>query len=75
MVNYDLEASFSTNIYRNFRIKVYGKGYNQLVGIPWLISRCGRVLFHKMFAKALSTDKDKITFKLRRGLQITFYAK
>ena len=39
----------SSNFYRNVRVKVYGNGYNQLVGIPWLSSQFDTVLLHKIF--------------------------
>lgn len=72
---YDEKVTFSTNIYRNLRIKVYGNGLNQLVGLPFLYRLCGRVLSHKILAKGLDTDLDKITIKLRRGIKITIYPK
>lgn len=75
MCNYDEKATFSTNIYRNLRIKVYGNNINKLIGIPGLYALCGRVLSHKILAKGFSSDLDKITIRLRRGLRITIYAK
>ena len=72
---YDEKVTFSTNVYRNLRIKVYGNGLNQLVGIPFLYRLCGRVLSHKILEKGLVTDLDRITIKLRRGLKITIYPK
>lgn len=72
---YDEKVTFSTNIYRNLRIKVYGCGYNQLVGIPFLYRLCGRVLSHKILAKGLDTDLDRVTIKLRRGIKVTIYSK
>ncbi len=72
---YDEKVTFRTNVYRNLLIKVYGCGYNQLVGIPFLYRLCGRVLSNKILAKGLDTDLDRITIKLRRGIKITIYTK
>lgn len=72
---YDEKVTFSTNVYRYLRIKVYGCGYNQLVGLPLLYRLCGRVLSHKILAKGFNTDMDSIKIKLRRGLQVTIYSK
>lgn len=72
---YDEKATFSTNVYRNLRIKVYGRNINKLIGLPGLYALCGRVLSHKILAKGFTTDLDKVIIKLRRGLTITIYSK
>lgn len=71
------------NIYQEinskFLIKIYGTSnnvhYNQLAGIPLLTRLLGRVLLHKIIGQALYSDLEKVTFKFRRGLVVTFYAK
>lgn len=75
MCPYDETVTFSTNVYRNLRIKVYGRNVNKLIGIPGLYALCGRVLSHKILAKGFTSDLDKVTIRLRRGLRITIYAK
>lgn len=75
MCPYDEKVTFSTNVYRNLRIKVYGHNVNKLIGIPGLFALCGRVLSHKILAKGFTSDLDKVTIRLRRGLRITIYAK
>lgn len=72
---YNEKVSFSTNVYRSLRIKVYGNGLNKLIGIPGLYRLCGRVLSHKILAKGFDSDLDKIIIKLRRGITITIYPK
>ena len=66
-------------IYSKFYIKIYGSSgnihYNQLAGIPLLTKLLGRVLCHKILGQALYSDLEKVTFKFRRGLLVTFYSK
>ena len=68
-----------TEINRNFRIKVNGKEngkkINSLFGVSGLINLIGIEFFVKFVTKAFNSLTDKITFKLRRGLKITFYVK
>mgnify|MGYP003289712628 CR=1 FL=1 len=45
----------STNFYRNYRCKVYGRGVNQLVGLPWLMAEFGDILLDKILEKADNT--------------------
>ena len=75
MVNYDEKVTYSTNVYRNLRIKVYGNNINKLIGLPGLYALCGRVLSHKILEKGFTTDLDKVTIRLRRGIRITIYPK
>ena len=68
-----------TEINRNFLIKVYGRDengnrINKLVGVSGLLKLIGQELAGKFIAKAFARMLDKLTCKLRRGLQITFYA-
>lgn len=68
-----------TEINRNFLIKVYGvdqegNKVNKLVGVSGLLKLIGLELAGKFIAKAFAWMLDKFTCKLRRGLQITFYA-
>lgn len=68
-----------TEINRNFLIKVYGvdqegNKVNKLVGVSGLLKLIGLELAGKFIAKAFARMLDKFTCKLRRGLQITFYA-
>lgn len=71
------KKSVYSDIYADFRIKVYGKingkPINQLVGIPWLISNVGNVLLRKILEKGYNSDLDSITIKLCRGIKITLY--
>lgn len=68
-----------SDIYSKFRIKAYGYSdghhYNQLVGVPFLFNTLGRVLSNKILGQALYSDMEVVTFKFRRGLKVTFYAK
>lgn len=68
-----------TEINRNFLIKVYGvdqegNKVNKLVGVSGLLKLIGLELAGKFIAKTFARMLDKFTCKLRRGLQITFYA-
>lgn len=65
----------STIINRNYYIKVYGLGINQLVGWPKLVEIVGMDLATKIYNKAIKMREDKQIVKLRRGLKITIYAK
>ena len=71
-----MATRFNTTLfYRNYRIKVYGNGYNQLVVIPWLMGELGPVLFDKVLSKANNTLLDKVELKFRRGIKVTIYVK
>ena len=65
----------TSNFYRNVRVKVYGNGLNQLVGLPWLSREFDSVLLHKIFEAIDNSLLDKVTLKFRRGLKITIYFK
>ena len=66
-------------INRNFRMKVYGyengKRINKLVGVAGLIALIGIEFTNKFIDRALKAGLDKVVCKLRRGLQVSFYAK
>ena len=64
----------------NFRLKVYGKDengkrINKLVGVAGLIALIGIEFVNKFVDRALKAGLDKVICKLRRGLQVSFYAK
>jgi len=64
----------------NFRMKVYGydengKRINKLVGVAGLIALIGIEFINKFIDRALKSGLDKVICKLRRGLQVSFYAK
>lgn len=66
-------------INKNFKIKVKGifngKKINTLVGVSGLIKLIGVEFVNKFVAKAFKNfyNADKFEFKLRRGLQVSFY--
>ena len=67
-------------INQNFRMKVYGydengKRINKLVGVAGLIALIGVEFINKFIDRALKAGLDKVICKLRRGLQVSFYAK
>lgn len=69
-----------TFINSNFRMKVYGldengNRINKLVGVAGLIALIGIELFNKFVDRAVNAGLDKVVCKLRRGLQVSFYAK
>lgn len=72
---FDSHRSLVSYISRNFRIKVYGLGRNTLVGIHGLLSLVGFDLCYGFLERAYSSIDDKLMFKLRRGLKITFYSR
>lgn len=67
-------------INRNFKIKVFGwvngKKVNTLVGVSGLlrILEGAYDLANRLFSRAFNSKGDKCVCKLRRGLQVTFYA-
>lgn len=69
----------TTYVNRNWRMKVSGqnegKRVHKLVGVSGLIEIVGMDLFFKMVLKAKEKAEDKVVFKLRRGLLVTFYSK
>lgn len=61
-------------------MKVYGfdengKRINKLVGVAGLIALIGIEFINKFIDRALKVGLDKVVCKLRRGLQVSFYAK
>lgn len=69
----------TTYVNRNWKLKVSGRNegnrVHKLVGVSGLIELVGMDLFFKMVLKARDKEKDKVVFKLRRGLVVTFYSK
>ena len=65
---------------KHFKVKVYstkdnGKSINSLRGYSGLIDLLEKDLAEKLIICSLSSDEQKISYKLRRGLKITFYSK
>jgi len=65
---------------QNFRIKVYGRDndgrrINQLVGVSGVLHLIGAELLNKFVKRSLDSMQDVCVCKLRRGLQVSFYAK
>lgn len=74
------ELNLIKEINIHFRIKVYsnidkGKSINSLRGYNGLINLIGKELAQKFMINSLMSDAQKCTYKLRRGLTITFYSK
>jgi len=69
----------TTYVNRNWKLKVSGRNagnrVHKLVGVSGLIEMVGMDLFFKMVLKARDKEEDKVVFKLRRGLVVTFYSK
>ncbi len=74
----------SSQINRDFRIKVYGyngngEHLNLLVGVSGLIRLIGEeladTLVKRAFKNSYFVQDGKVVCKLRRGLKITFYQK
>jgi len=69
----------TTQINRNFRIKINGivdgVKLNTLVGVSGLINLVGEEIAEKAVCKAFDHCGDSFTWKLRRGIKITFYVK
>jgi hypothetical protein len=62
-------------INQQFIIKVYGRGLNTAVGCRgfYALLEDSPELAAKLVDKAMNCREDKIAFKLRRGVKITFY--
>lgn len=75
MVQKNSKDTVSQHFYRNYRVKIYGNGYNQLVGLPFLRYLFDSVLLEKILYKAFQMRVDSITLKFRRGIKVTIYAK
>ena len=73
--------NYSTKtINSSFRIKVsgtsFGRKVNVLVGVSGLYRIVGdNIVVENLIEKAFKKGEDKVIFKLRRGLKITFYSK
>ena len=68
----------TTEINRNFKIKVFGgdennKKINTLVGVSGLINLIGQEFADKFIRRAFNCLEDKCECKLRRGIKVTFY--
>lgn len=65
----------SKRLNKNYYVKVYGNGFNCLLGFRG----CGLVIgfdFLEKFVDRLDkSGKDKCVCKLRRGLKVTIYVK
>lgn len=75
-----MELNYSTSeINRNFKIKVFGrnngKKVNTLVGVSGLLRILdgSTDLVNRLLDRAFNSKGDKCVCKLRRGLQISFY--
>lgn len=74
-------AYTTSEINRNYRIKVYGidengNKVNKLVGVSGLLKLIGDVaLVNRLLKRAFDCLLDACICKLRRGLKITFYYK
>ena len=69
----------SKYINQNWKIKISGftgkEKLHPLIGVKKLISILGADLTDTLIDKAGERGIDKITFKFRRGLKVTFYSK
>ena len=71
MLNYT-----STEINRNFLIKVSGLGLHELRGVRGFVSLIADDnLANRLLDRAFSCKGDKCECRLRRGLKVVFYAK
>lgn len=72
-------TKISTFINQNWKIKVSGhtgkEKLHTLIGVNKLIEILGTELTEVIVSKAAAKGTDKITFKFRRGLKVTFYSK
>lgn len=67
----------TTQINRDFRLKVYNKAerINSLRGVSGLVEMIGQELFDKFLNRAYKSGQDRTICRLRRGLVVTFYVK
>ena len=75
-----MKLNYSTSeINRNFKIKVFGRingrKVNTLVGVSGLLRILDGAtdLVNRLLDRAFNSKGDKCVYKLRRGLQISFY--
>lgn len=75
-LNFAVLDKFNSRFFNhNFRLKVYGCGYNQLFGYSGFVNLLGYDLAYRLFCKALSSSLDVYHYRLRRGLKVSFYYK
>lgn len=67
--------AYNTILNREFRVKVSGLGFHQLVGWTMLVELIGEDMAIRALNRALECRMDKYTWKLRRGLKLDFYQK
>ncbi len=73
--------NYSTSeINRNFRIKVSGrdingKRINKLVGVAGALALIGAEMLNKLLSRAFDCMDDVCVCKLRRGIKFSFYVK
>lgn len=71
----------TTEINRNFRIKVFGidetgKKVNKLMGVSGAMRLVGDIkIFNNLLDRAFSSMDDVCVCKLRRGVKVSFYVK
>lgn len=84
MMNATAMTYSTSQINRDFRIKVYGynnsdERLNLLVGVSGLIRLVGEeladTLVKRAFKNSYFVQNGKVVCKMRRGLKITFYQK
>ena len=84
MMNATAMTYSTSQINRDFRIKVYGynnsdERLNLLVGVSGLIRLVGEeladTLVKRVFKNSYFVQNGKVVCKLRRGMKITFYQK
>lgn len=63
-----------SEVSRNFKIKVYGQGYNKLVGVFGLLNILGSEMTARYIKKALKSQGDVFRVQLGRGLKVSFYS-
>lgn len=79
LIDYRKVNFTTTEINRNFKIKVYGTNngtkVDKAVGVSGLIREIGDYeIVNSMIEKAFNKGADKVICKLRRGLKVTFYS-
>lgn len=70
-----MKNELSVKMNREFRVKIHGCGYHNLVGWSGLVKAVGSELAEKAVLKAFESGMDKWTWKLRRGIRLDFYSK
>lgn len=79
LIDYRKVNFTTTEINRNFKIKVYGTNngtkVDKAVGVSGLIREIGDYdIVNSMIEKAFNKGTDRVICKLRRGLKVTFYS-